>query len=186
MANAIRNLDYLKSLPDFGAKLYEALSDLASQINTHAMQTNANPQGATIAPPRIAGVVATAQNGHFSIQITDNGKIYRGIQYYVEHADNPSFTNPQVIHLGDARNHYIFLGSVTRYFRAYSSYASSAPSAPAYHGGATPVAVVGGGTVGGPVFQSSQGSGTGAPGAGLQGPGVAAFRSTTGVPPVRK
>lgn len=190
MAVQIRNLDFIRQLssedlPGFGAKLYEALSDIAQQSDNHAQQTNANLQGAPLPPPAINNIAVSAQNGHFSVQIQDNGEIYRGVQYYVEHSDSPNFTNPQVIHLGDSRNHTVFLGDVTRYFRAYSSYASSPPSAPAYLGGSVPTPVTGGGPVGGPDFQESQGSGTGPAGAGLQGPGVAPFRSLTGAPPIR-
>ena len=75
---------------------------------------------------------------------------------------------------------------MTRYFRAYSAYASSAAGPPVYFGGVgAPLPVAGGGPVGGPAFLPSQGSGTGAPGEGLSGPGPVPFRSTTGAPPVR-
>lgn len=187
----VRNLAYLRSLsskefPELGAKLYEALTDIVGRQSNLEQQVNGNAQGQPAAPPAINALKVTAQNGHFSAAITDNGNVFRGIQYYIEHADNPQFTNPTVVHLGDSRNWDKFLGNTTRYFRAYSSYASSPPSAAAYHGGAAaPQAVAGGGSVGGPAFQASQGSGTGAPGQGLQGPGQAPFRSATGVPPVR-
>jgi hypothetical protein len=188
---SIRNLDYLRSLsskefPDLGAKLYEALADLDQQHSTLAQQVNGNSTGQPIAPPPIAGLTVTGQNGHFQIGITDTAPIYRGINYTVEHADNPHFINPHYIDMGHSRNHDLFLGNVTRYFRAYSSYGSSPPGPPLYHGtAASPKPVQGGGTVGGPSFLPSQGSGTGAAGEGLQGPGTIPFRSSTGAPPVR-
>jgi hypothetical protein len=187
----VKNLDYIRGLksadfPDLGAKLYEALKSIGDQASNTQSQTNANPSGQPTAPPAINGLKVTGQNGHFNLAITDNNPIYRGIQYYAEHDTSPNFTNPQVIHLGDARNHNVFLGNQTLYWRAYSSYSSSPPSAPAYHGsGAAPTPVAGGGTIGGPAFQASQGSGTGSPGQGLAGPGIAPFRSKTGTPPVR-
>jgi hypothetical protein len=188
---SIRNLDYLRSLsskefPDLGAKLYEALADLDQQHSTLAQQVNGNSTGQPIAPPPIAGLTVTGQNGHFQIGITDTAPIYRDIHYFVEHADNPHFVNPHVIHLGQSRNFHLFLGNVTRYFRAYSAYSSSAPGTPSYFGSRSkPTAVQGGGTVGGPDFVAAQGSGTGAAGEGLQGPGVIPFRTTTGAAPVR-
>lgn len=188
--SGIRNLDFIRQLaskdfPDLGAKLVETFSDLVRQISNHSQQTNSNPDGSALPPSPINGLNVTAQNGHFSVAIQDNGPIYRGINYWLEHADNPNFFNPQVIDLGQTRNHTVFLGNATRYFRAYSSYTGSPPSSPVYFGGPSPQGVQGGGSVGPPAFQPSQGSGTGPAGAGLQGPGIAPFRSLTGVPPLR-
>jgi len=187
----VRNLAYLRSLaskdfPDLGPKLYEALTDILARQQNLEQQANANATGTPKAPPAINSVTVTAQNGHFQIAIVDRGPIFRDVHYWVEHSASAQFTDPHIIHMGQSRNLNLFLGNVTRYFRAYSSYAASPISAPAYHGGAAaPAAVSGGGTVGGPAFQSSQGSGTGAAGQGLSGPGPVAFRSTTGRPPAR-
>lgn len=187
----IPNLDYIRGLrspdfPDLGAKLHEALTSIAGQVTNIQSQTNANPTGQPTPPPPINGLKVTGQNGHFNIAIHDNNEIYRGVQYYAEYDTSPHFTNPQTIHLGDSRNHNVFLGNGTYHWRAYSSYASSPPSAAVYHGsGAAPTPVVGGGDVGSPAIQASQGTGTGTPGQGLTGPGIAPFRSATGVPPVR-
>jgi hypothetical protein len=185
------NLDFLRKVevpgvPDFGTKLGEALDSIARQTNTLEQQGNMNANGQPAAPPAIQSVKVTGQNGHFDISISDPSAIYRGIQYFAEHADNPHFTNSITIPMKDSRNANIFLGNVTRYWRAYSSYASSPPSAPAYHGGAAqPIGVSGGGAIGGPAFQASQGSGTGAPGVGLSGPGPVPARSATTAAPVR-
>lgn len=187
----IPNLDYIRGLrseefPDLGAKLYEALNSIAQQSAQVQSQTNTNPKGQPTPPPPISGFNVTGQNGHFNLRITDNNPIYRGIQYYAEYDTQSHFPNPQVIHLGDTRNHNVFLGNGKYYWRAYSSYASSAPSAPVYHGSsAKPTGVVGGGTVGSPNIQSSQGSGTSSPGQGLEGPGIIPFRSSNGIPPTR-
>lgn len=181
---SVRNLDEIRGRDP---KLYEALTDIIQQHSNTAGQTNSNPTGPPQPPPAIGGVKVSAANGHFQIAIEDPNPIYRDVHYYVEHADNPHFTDPHIIHLGHTRNHSIFLGNTTRYWRAYSSYASSSPGAPAYHGGATaPAPVNGGGPVGGPSFLASQGSGTGTAGQGLSGPGPIPFRSATGVPPIRK
>lgn len=186
-----KNSKYIRSLaseqfPDLGSKLNEALSDITNRTQTLAQHTNTATQGKVDPPPAINSVSVTGQNGHFNVAITDNGQIYRGIQYYVEHADNAAFTNPTVIHIGDARTHNEYLGNVTRYWRAYSAYATGPPSSPSYHGGrSAPLPVTGGGVTGGPAFQPSQGSGTGTPGQGLSGPGPVPFRSPDGAPPIR-
>lgn len=179
---SVRNLDYIRSKDP---KLYEALEDLLQHHQNLAQQVNGNSTGQPGPPPPISGLQVTANNGHFNAQIKDEGAVFRGVQYYIEHSESPNFTNPTVVHLGDSRSWDKFMGNTTRYFRAYSSYSSSPPGAPAYHGGAIPTPVVGGGIIGGPPVQESQGSGTGTPGQGLTGPGRIPFRSSTGVPPVR-
>lgn len=181
-----KNADYIRNLPgDLGPRLYEALADLEARNHTLAQQVNGNPKGEPAAPPNIAGVNVTGQDGFLHVAITDNAPIYRGIRYYVEHADNPHFNNPITVALHDTRNVTIPVGNQTRYVRAYSSYSSSQPSPPVYHGGAQPIGVKGGGSGPGPAFLPSEGSGTGAPRVGLQGPGIAPFRSPNGKSPVR-
>lgn len=185
------NLDYFRALkldgaPDFGAKLYEAMRSIVTQSGNSEQQTNTNPQGQPAPPPIVNGLNVQGQNGHYSIAITDNNQIFRGVQYYVEHDTNKNFTNPKIIHLGDSRNHDVFLGSGPRYWRAYSAYASSGASSPVYHGSSVdPTPVDAGGNIGGPANLASQGSGTSAPGQGLTGPGPVPFRSPTGMPPSR-
>ena len=180
---AIRNLDYIR---EKDPRLYEALADLERQQANITQQANGNVTGHPAPPPPIDGLKVAGSNGHFSIAIQDQTPSFRGVNYYVEHADNPNFTNPHVIELGAARNHNVFLGNVTRYWRAYSAYSSSEPSAPAYQGDAsTPLPVAGGGAIPGPEFLPSEGSGTGAPGQGLAGPGILPWRSLSGLAPVR-
>ena len=170
----------------FGCRIVEALDDIYQQHSNLAQQVNGNSTGSPQAPPQVAGLKATGQNGHFNLAITDASPIFRDVHYWVEHSPDPHFTNPHVVHMGQSRNFNLFLGNVTRYFRAFSSYSSSPPSAPVYHGTATtPLPVQGGGAVGGPLFTDAQSSGTGTPGQGLQGPGIAPFRSPNGVPPSR-
>jgi hypothetical protein len=185
------NLDWLRTVtpkdaPDLGARLYETISALNQKHETLAQQVNGNGKGQPAAPPGIAGLTVSAQNGHFTASISDNSQIYRGVNYWLEHSDSPHFINPIVEDLGQSRNWHDFLGNTTRYFRAYSSYASTPPGPPAYHGSqVAPLPVAGGGTAGPPAWLASQGSGTGAPGQGLTGPGIIPFRSANGKPPVR-
>jgi len=185
----IKQLDYIRQAnewtPDLGAKLAEALQSVITAHNNIELQTNSNSNGPPQPPGKINGLDVQAANGHFNVAITDQNPLYRGVQYYVEHADNPQFTNPVTEHIGTTRNWSKFLGNSTRYFRAYSAYQASHPSEAVYHGdAATPLAVFGGGTVAGPPAATSQGSGTGPAGVGLQGPGVEPWRGG-GAPPAR-
>jgi hypothetical protein len=173
----------IPGIPQFGSKMYELFSSLQSAVGTVAQQTNTNPAGTPNAPPPVNALHVTASNGHFTAAITDNNEIRRGVGYWLEHADNPHFTNPQIIHLGNARNWHGFLGNYTGYFRASSGYDSSPGNNHAYFGTSVqPTPVTGGGSIPAPQFLLSQGSGTGLPGQ-RGGPGPTAFRSTSGAPP---
>ena len=187
----IRNLDLIRSWKStengaWGQRIYESLRDFLGQFTNLSQQVNGNGSGQPQAPHAINSVSVAAQNGHFSVAIQDTSEVYRGINYFIEHADNPAFTNPQIEHIGTSRNATFFFGSATRYWRAYSAYPGSPPSPPVYFGGsAQPTAVSGGGEIGPPAFQAAQGSGTGAAGTGLSGFGPIPFRSSTGAPPIR-
>lgn len=170
------NLPYIRRIPIIGARLYEALNAVQTQSQATEQQTNANPSGQPAPPPAINGVhVSTGPGGEFQIAITDNGQVARGVNYWVEHADDPSFTNPHVIDLGQSRNHSVYLGSQSLYWRAYSSYIASGASPAAYHGDAAQPLPVTGGVVG--ARAPSMGAGTGAPAQGLHGPGPVPMRS---------
>jgi hypothetical protein len=189
----IRNLAYLRSTApaeagkEYGGRLYEALHDINSAISNHIQQTNGNPIGEPQPPPSPMGIQVTARDGWMHVAMNDQGPLYRGVQYWVAHADNPQFTN--AVHTQasgtELRNHTEFIGNQTRYVQAYKSYPWSGPTEPVIHGGATPIAVVGGGTSPGPLYLPSQGTGTSTAGQITTGPGPVAFRSSTGVPPTR-
>lgn len=169
----IRNLAFIKSIPEFGVRIAEALQDVQKGVGIIAKQTNSDPSAQPQAPPNLQNLSVTANDGHFNFSIQDQSPgLRRGVSYFVEHADNPSFQNSHTIELGQTRNHNEYLGNVTRYVRAYSAYAGSPPSQHVYFGGQTaPQAVQGGGSNAGPMFLPSQGTGTGAAGQGGQGPG---------------
>lgn len=175
----VPNLAYLRNIPVIGGRLYEALHGAQQAINAMAAQGNLNPTGDVDPPPAIQGVTATGENGvlHVSIQHTA-ADVHRAVLYHVEHADNPSFVNPQIRPNGDSRSFSEFVGAQTRYVRAYASYASSSAGPKLYHGGAaTPLPVNAGGSIGPAPYLPSQGSGTGAPGQGGVGPGPVPIRT---------
>ncbi len=183
----IKELSFLKGVdhwtPDLGAKLAEALQSIQQAHNNIEAQVNGNSTGGPEPPPKINGLQVTGQNGYLHVAIQHDAPFYRGIRYYVEHADNPQFTDAQIVRAGDVRNVTIPAGG-TRYVRAYASYPSSSANEPVYHGSPVqPTAVDTGGN--GPAFLPSQGSGTGPAGVGLQGPGKEPFRPVAGAPPTR-
>lgn len=187
----IRNLAYIRSAkewtPELGGRLYEALDDINSAVSNHVQQTNGNPIGEPQPPPSPMGIKVTARDGWMHVAMNDEGPLFRGVQYWVAHADNPNFTN--AVHTQasgtELRNHTEFIGNQTRYVQAYKSYPWSGPSSPVIHGGATPIAVQGGGTSLGPDYLPSEGTGTSTRGQVTTGPGTVAFRSDTGKPPTR-
>ena len=193
MSLKIRNLDYLRTTdpatagPTYGARIYEAIHDLSSALSNSLSQTNSNPIGEPQPPSSPLGIQVTARDGYMHVAINDQEPLYRGVQYWVAHADNPNFTN--AIHTQasgtELRNHTEFIGNQTRYVQAYKSYPWSGPTPPIIHGGAIPIAVQGGGNVAGPLYLPSQGTGTGTAGQHPSGPGPVAFRSSDGKPPVR-
>jgi hypothetical protein len=151
-------------------RVYEALNSVQSAMTQMEAQTNTNSQGAPQAPPPIQGLkVSTGPGGEFQAEITDSGNVARGVKYFIEHANNPHFTNPHIIDNGTSRNWSGYMGAQRLYWRAYSGYDAAQAGAPAYHGSqANPLPVTGG--VPG-IRARSQGAGTGAPGQGLYGPG---------------
>jgi hypothetical protein len=77
--------------------------------------------------------------------------------YFAESDTTPAFGAPRVYFMGASRNMYVQLGNQTLFWRAYSQYVGSLPSAPVTFG-SPPVAVAGGGAAG-PAPLPSSGSG---------------------------
>jgi hypothetical protein len=186
----IKHLAYIRSAqewtPDLAGRVYEAFQSIAAAHNNVEMQTNANATGEPQPPPSPLGIQVTARDGYMHVALNDQGPLYRGVQYWVAHADNPNFNNAQHTQASgtELRNHTEFIGNQTRYVQAYKSYPWSGPTSPVIHGGATPIAVQGGGSIAGPLWLPSEGTGTGAQNQ-IGGPGPVPFRSASGVPPVR-
>lgn len=169
----VRNLAYIRNIPVFGSRLYEALQDIQQGVGAVVQQGNLNPNGQPEAPPPLQSITATGQNGvlHVSLENSSAG-LRRGHINYIEHADNASFNNAQIRNIGDSRSFTEFIGNQERFVRGYNAYPGSAASAHVYHGGeANPQPVSGGGTIGPPAYLPSQGAGTGAAGQGGMGPG---------------
>jgi hypothetical protein len=146
---------------------YEALTQVVSAVNSIGRAAGVDPSGDISAPSPIGGISVVAADGIFDVAITDNSVVTRGIYYFAESDTTPGFAAPHVYFLGSSRNLRASLGNQTLYWRGYSQYLGSQPSAAVVFGSpATPV--VGGGAAG-PTPQASSGSGTASGGAGGSG-----------------
>jgi len=138
--------------------LYESLKQVVGAVNALGRATGVDPSGSIAEPAPIGGLSVVAANGIFNLAITDNSPVRRGIFYFAESDASPAFPAPHVYFLGSSRNLRVSLGNQTLYWRAYSQYIGSTPSAPVAFG-SPPAAVTGGGAAG-PAPQPSSGSGT--------------------------
>ena len=121
----------LAPLKDRDPYLYETLTKIVSAVNAASQNAGVDPATPSPAPAPIASLQVQAANGWFDLAITDPGA---------------------------SRNLYLQLGNQTLYWRAYSQYIGSQPSAPVTFG-SPPIAVAGGGASG-PAPLPSNGSGT--------------------------
>ena len=135
--------------------VYEALTQIVNGVNAVGRATGVDPSG-SIARARADRQPERHRRGrHF--RSGHHGQFRacnRGIFYFAESDTTPAFSQPYVHFLGSSRNLRIALGNQTLYWRAYSQYLGSDPSAPVTFG--TPAtAVTGGGTAAGPPLQAS-------------------------------
>src|SRR5271165_6567409 len=147
----------LAPLKDRDPYLYETLTKIVSAVNATSQRAGVDSSTPLPAPTPIASISVQASNGWFDIAITDPSDSRPGLFYFAESDVTPAFNAPRVYFLGASRNLYLQLGNQTLYWRAYSQYVGSLPSAPITFG-APPTAVAGGGTTG-PAPLPSSGSG---------------------------
>jgi len=151
---SIPNLSYIRQSDK---KLYDSLQSIEQAINNHSDQGNLDPTAVSQAPPQPVSAVNVVESGGIhDIQITDNSPAYAGLSYIADYSQTPDFQNYHTIDMGISQNHRANLGPGKYYWRASSYYHAATPSAPVYHGGATP-AVVGSGNYTGPAMQPKQG-----------------------------
>ena len=185
MSLRVRNLDWLHGVtvdgvPDFGSRMHELVSDLVKAHEITEQQANLNLSGDPAPPPRLQRLIVTPTETGVHASITHEGEFYRGVEYHVEYADNQHFQNPFSVSLGPSREHDIPTGSRSLYWRAIAQYPTGLPTSAVYHGGTIPQPVIGGLKT---PLGTSQGSGTGRAGEGLQGYGKVPYRGAN--PPVR-
>jgi hypothetical protein len=147
----------LAPLKDRDPYLYETLVKIVASVNATGQRAGVDPSTPAPAPTPIASISVQASNGWFDISITDPSDARPGLFYFAESDTTPAFGAPRVYFMGASRNLYTQLGNQTLYWRAYSQYVGSLPSAPVTFG-APAIAVTGGGSSG-PAPQPSSGSG---------------------------
>jgi hypothetical protein len=147
----------LAPLKDRDPYLYETLAKIVAAVNATGQRAGVDSSTPSPAPPPIAAIAVRASNGWFDISISDPSDARPGLFYFVESDTTPAFAAPRVYFMGASRNLYVQLGNQTLYWRGYSQYIGSMPSAPVTFGGpATPVT---GGGSSGPAPLPSSGSG---------------------------
>src|SRR5437899_4490382 len=134
----------LAPLKDRDPYLYETLVNIVASVNATSQRAGVDPSTPAPAPSPIASVSVQASNGWFDISIADPSDARPGLFYFAESDTTPAFGAPRVYFMGASRNLYVQLGNQTLYWRAYSQYIGSLPSAPVSFG-APPIAVAGGG-----------------------------------------
>jgi len=151
-----RHIDQLKRMPIFGRYLFRALSGLQDGINNLAVNIAADATKNLPPPPPPQKIdVKTDNKGFVHAVITDHGQIRRGINYFVEYANEPTFLQPHVKSLHASRTmeqialpalHDDGVTPQRWYFRTYSQYPHGKASAKILFGGDTATAVNPGGT----------------------------------------
>ena len=147
----------LAPLKDRDPYLYETLVKIVASVNATSQRAGVDPSTPAPAPSPIASVTVQASNGWFDISVADPSDARPGLFYFAESDVTPAFGASRVYFMGASRNMYVQLGNQTLYWRAYSQYIGSQPSAPVTFG-VPPIALAGGGSSG-PAPLSSSGSG---------------------------
>jgi len=147
----------LAPLKDRDPYLYETLIRIVASVNAASQRAGVDPATPAPAPSPIASIAVQASNGWFDISVTDPSDARPGLFYFAESDTTPAFGAPRVYFMGASRNLYAQLGNQTLYWRAFSQYIGSLPSAPVTFG-SPPIAVAGGGASG-PAPLPSRGSG---------------------------
>jgi hypothetical protein len=144
-------------LKDRDPYLYETLTKIVASVNATSQRAGVDPSTPAPAPAPVASMTVQASNGWFDISVADPSDARPGLFYFAESDTTPAFSAPRVYFMGASRNLYVQLGNQTLYWRAFSQYIGSLPSAPVTFG-SPPTAVAGGGSSG-PAPLPSSGSG---------------------------
>jgi hypothetical protein len=147
----------LAPIKDRDPYLYETLTKIVASLNATSQSAGVDPSTPAPAPAAVASIHVQASNGWFDVSISDPSDARPGLFYFAESDTTPAFRSPRVYFMGASRNLYLQLGNQTLYWRAYSQYVGSLPSAPITFG-SPPMAVAGGGSTG-PTPLPSSGSG---------------------------
>lgn len=172
------NLQFIKNIPIWGTRLFEAFDAVQQQTTHIETQGNLNATGdPPVPPPPDALNVTNGPSGEYQIAITHNGEFNRGTTFHVQWDTSRNFSNPHNIDLGASRNDSsLNLPGQIAYFRASAASPSGSNSAWTYHGSQNAPRPVVGGVRG--VRAPGMGSGTSAPGDQSGGPGLIQSRNS--------
>lgn len=189
-----RYIGLIRRQPNGGRYLAQALQKLQDAVNNLGQNVSADATQTLPAPNSIQGLtVKTNGTGLVHVTVNDQTEIRRGIHYFVEMANEPSFAQPHVVHLGTSRSMLpVVLPSTddtgkpqSWYFRGYSQLPGSSPSAPIRFGGEIATAVNVGGTQQ-MTLLASTGSGTAPANGQAAGQGFGKVLIRPGSPVVKK
>lgn len=177
----IDSTQFLREVKNRDPHLGLLLENFMDSVNVSLQHLGVQTTGKVAPPVQVQALNVAAGSDHVHVTLTDNSQVKKNLQYFVEwSANDPTFANPHVEHLGASRGRVLALpakdghGSTQQYyFRAYSQYMGSDPqSKKAYFGtlGApTAVTLTGSSQL---TLLSSTGSGTGKPDGSQGGSGI--------------
>jgi hypothetical protein len=184
---------FLADINQRDSKMGALFQRIITAINTLSSNVAASPVGQAAAPPPPDSISVKAAGEMVHVSITHNVPIQRGIQYFTEVSNSPSFSQPIVIDHGASRTSHPFPlptqddggASHTWYFRSYAQYHGSPPSEKTVYGGASnPVAVTLSGSTRLTLLPSA-GSGTASPTGFQGGQGLGTFTTRSAQGPKR-
>ena len=124
MPGDIRNLQWLRSIkidgyPDLGSRLYEALTDTRTHLNTLEQQGNFNLQGTPAAPPSPSNLNITPHPQGVQFAITHDADFYQGINYEID-ATSSGVTHTYDV--GASRNGILPVGKLNATYQVRARY----------------------------------------------------------------
>lgn len=131
---ALADLQHLNTIDPSG-RLLEIVRKLEAGVNNVAVQTNAAPVGVPEPPPQVSAVnVQVLAPGIHQVNAVDNAPVRRGITYHFEMSTTPNFQTGTFVLAtsGPSRTAIVPTGAGPLFWRAYSQYMTSDPSAPTY------------------------------------------------------
>lgn len=168
------DLPKLGKLKTISTDLHDTVKQIQSYVNAFSVQMglDANRSFPAPGPPQQVIASVAAATGLMQVSIVDKQPKGRLINYFVDYANNPAFTNAITVPMQATRTCRMYLGVGTYYVRAYSQYFGSNPSQKINVGGAVPTPLVVAGEVppGGGVPQGSGGGNAGGGGFGGTSP----------------
>ena len=156
MPAQIRNLDWIRGLkieghPDFGARLYEAITDARTHLNTIEQQGNFNLQGTPTAPPPPSSLNIAPHPQGVQFAITHDADFYQGVNYEID-ATSSGVTHTYDV--GASRNGILPVGNLRANYQVRARYPNGTSTSAIQH----PDTVIGG--TGTSALLPSQGAGT--------------------------